>query len=128
MKRPVIGVTGDRDESNGRYYIKQEYIQAVWQAGGVPLIIEYPLDIPQNWSGDRKAWLDSVDVKEEIFDRVDGLLFTGGCDVDPAFFLRNVSVSTMARSILSGMSMRSPLLKKPSNGASPVWGCAAASS
>lgn len=92
MKRPVIGVTGDRDESNGRYYIKQEYIQAVWQTGGVPLIIEYPLDIPQNWSGDRKAWLDSVDVKEEIFDRVDGLLFTGGCDVDPAFFEERVSV------------------------------------
>ena len=70
---PVIGITCGHDTAGGqdRWFVKTPYIRAVVEAGGVPLLI------PPTWD-ERLLAL--------CLDRVDGLLLTGGVDVDPALY------------------------------------------
>jgi putative glutamine amidotransferase len=77
MKRPVIGITMDtRDEATAGaapsyYQLAFDYAKSVEKAGGIPLGIPYRTDhslIPQ------------------IVDLLDGVLFTGGNDLDPALY------------------------------------------
>ena len=69
--RPAIGVTiGYDDRGTGLHLLRQDYIRSVEQAGGLPLVLApgRPEDAP------------------ELLDRVQGLLLTGGSDVDPALY------------------------------------------
>ena len=71
MRRPVIGITMDTSDRAGRYELPQAYSAAVEAAGGMPLLIPYKTDsrlIPQ------------------ILDLLDGVLFSGGDDLDPALY------------------------------------------
>lgn len=71
---PLIGVTGHLTEtSTGAHAVaaNQAYLDAVRLAGGYPVILP-PLHHRQGL--------------EETLERVDGLLFTGGRDVDPAHY------------------------------------------
>lgn len=66
----IVGITCDRSESAGmqtRQYLNEPYIQAVRSAGALPLLI--PSIAPE----DAARYLDLID----------GLLLTGGGDVDP---------------------------------------------
>jgi putative glutamine amidotransferase len=68
--RPVIGITlGDGDEP-GMHAMREDYVRSVEQAGGVPLVLPpvRPEDVPA------------------ILDRLDGVLLSGGVDVDPALY------------------------------------------
>src|SRR3954454_3520328 len=69
--RPIIGVTMDTRDEGNYYQLGFDYAKAVETAGGVPLGIAYKTDpslIPQ------------------ILDVLDGILFTGGDDLDPALY------------------------------------------
>ncbi len=69
--RPAIGVTiGYDDRRTGLHLLRQDYVRSVEQAGGLPLVLApgRPDDAP------------------EILDRLQGLLLTGGSDVDPALY------------------------------------------
>lgn len=73
---PIIGIPCRQDTSgiyNGRPINAQNtaYINAVIQAGGIPLLI--PLD------------LDEAALRT-VFDRLDGVLLAGGGDIDPAYY------------------------------------------
>jgi putative glutamine amidotransferase len=68
--RPVIGITlGDGDEP-GMHAMREDYVRSVEQAGGVPVVLPpvRPEDVPA------------------ILDRLDGILLSGGVDVDPALY------------------------------------------
>ncbi len=68
--RPVIGVTlGDGDEP-GIHAVRQEYVRSVEQSGSVPVVLPpvSPDDVPA------------------LLDRLDGVLLSGGVDVDPALY------------------------------------------
>jgi len=73
--KPIIGITPSPSEdefSHGlfyRYALSSNYTEAIEAAGGVPLIIP-----PQH---------DNI---EEILSVVDGLLLSGGGDIDPALY------------------------------------------
>ncbi|NMC80956.1 MAG: gamma-glutamyl-gamma-aminobutyrate hydrolase family protein [Chloroflexi bacterium] len=69
----LIWVTAARMEKGGRtiHYLGQAYAQAILRAGGIPLLI--PADTPE------------ADY-EDLHSRLDGLLLTGGGDVDPGRF------------------------------------------
>jgi len=74
MSLPLIGITTARARNRRSLptiSIPEAYIQAVVQAGGVPLMI--PLGLPDEWYAD-------------ILDRLDGILFTGGGDIHPELF------------------------------------------
>lgn len=74
--RPLIGIPTatmtPRDPSRPHgYYCYDGYPQAVAASGGTPVLV--PL-------------LDDVSALGEIYRRLDGLLLTGGADVDPAIY------------------------------------------
>lgn len=75
MTAPTIGVTSNYspadDGTFGTIQVGESYIQAVIRAGGLPLII------PVGLSGERL---------QSLIDRLDGILFTGGSDVNPLRF------------------------------------------
>lgn len=74
MTQPVIGITTSRSQNKGEYpgaALSEKYIEAVLLAGGLPVLI------PNLLPADELAALQS---------RLDGILLTGGSDVDPARF------------------------------------------
>lgn len=66
---PVIGITCSGDVEDGRLYLSRRYTVAVAEAGGLPLLIPH-----------------LAGVEAEFLKRLDGLLLSGGGDVDPSFF------------------------------------------
>ena len=67
--RPVVGIVPSRDGE--RASIPQRYMDAVWYAGGLPVVLSYTTN-PEKLSE-----------YAEIFD---GFLFSGGVDVDPVHY------------------------------------------
>jgi putative glutamine amidotransferase len=74
---PIIGVTSSytrpRDElaKFGTIEVGESYIQAVLNAGGTPVVLP--------------VGLSDTDL-QAVFSRLDGILLTGGSDIDPARF------------------------------------------
>jgi putative glutamine amidotransferase len=69
--RPSIGVTIGYDERRaGLYLLRQDYIRSVEQAGGLPMVIAP----------------GRPDAAPEFLDRIQGLVLTGGSDVDPVLY------------------------------------------
>lgn len=79
MAKPVIGVTvnyvGPEEERcpsrYGSYYINRGYVEGIRKAGGIPVYLPYT---------------DDAEEIETLLDRVDGVLLTGGKDMDPVHF------------------------------------------
>ena len=73
--KPVIGITPSpiNDTSSSgtheRYAITSTYVNAVIAAGGIPVVLP-----PQDGNADA------------LLDLVDGLLFSGGADIDPTYY------------------------------------------
>lgn len=72
--KPLIGITMNNDRNTGYVNIRPDYPFGVAEAGGVPVLLATPgMQVPEDrWSG--------------IIDRLDGLLLSGGPDIDPAEF------------------------------------------
>ena len=71
-RRPIIGVTLDySSEHRDRYMLPQDYASSIERAGGLPLAIPFKTDLS---------------LVPEIVDALDGVLFTGGDDLDPALY------------------------------------------
>lgn len=71
---PLIGITGHFTETSAGYRVVaagQAYVDAVRLAGGFPVVLPPVFDI---------------DLIRESLDRVEGMLFTGGKDIDPAHY------------------------------------------
>lgn len=72
--RPLIGVTGSllqEPPQRDWVYTPSDYFRAVQDAGGIPMLL--PL-------------LESGQEASDVLDRVDGLLLSGGVDMDPVHF------------------------------------------
>ncbi|WP_304507118.1 gamma-glutamyl-gamma-aminobutyrate hydrolase family protein [Anaerotignum sp.] len=63
--QPVIGITPDYDNIAGRYKVHQDYISAIISAGGYPVML-FPQPVMPPF--------------------IDGIVFTGGGDIDPLLF------------------------------------------
>jgi putative glutamine amidotransferase len=68
MMRSVIGISCGQQRKNSEIILRKEYALRIYQAGGLPLIIPVSPD---------RAFID------ELFQRCDGLLLTGGGDLNP---------------------------------------------
>lgn len=82
-QRPLIALTPDVQERSGsglNSYVHKEYTDAVLAAGGLPMVL--PLT-------------DDELALEALLARADGLLLTGGGDVDPTFFGGDASNPTL---------------------------------
>lgn len=72
--RPLIGMTADRlQELPNRNWLWNtvDYFDAVKNAGGIPVLLPY---------------ITTEEEAEAILDRMDGILFSGGNDVDPSLY------------------------------------------
>lgn len=67
LEKPVIGITVHIEEDN-KHYLHPDYIRAITESGGLPLLI--PIGVEQDL--------------EQLSTMIDGLLLTGGDDIDPA--------------------------------------------
>ena len=70
MKKPLIALIPQVDDE-GRWWMNPDYLNSVSRAGGVGVVL------PLTWDDEEL---------EEIAQRFDGFLFTGGPDVDPALY------------------------------------------
>ncbi len=74
MGKPLIGITPGTSEDTlahgtfRRYVVNAAYAEAINAVGGLPLVLPYQDDAAT------------------LVDRLDGVLFTGGADLDPALF------------------------------------------
>lgn len=73
FNKPVIGVTSSYEKTDDldRIFLPSNYLESVRHFGGIPLLIP------------TKA---SVEELEYLMEQCDGLLLTGGNDIDPAFY------------------------------------------
>jgi putative glutamine amidotransferase len=72
--RPIIAVTAGKFSSTEKplmFALKDEYVTAITRNGGIPLLIPTGMDI---------------DTIPDLLARVDGVLLTGGSDLDPQLF------------------------------------------
>jgi putative glutamine amidotransferase len=69
--RPIIGITLDQHDDGDKYESPFSYAKAVELAGGLPLLIPYQTDLS---------------LIPQIVDQFDGILFSGGNDLDPAVY------------------------------------------
>ena len=69
QKRPLIGVVSSRE--GGKMMLNKVYLDAVWSAGGHPVVLAYTTD-PEKLA--------------EYAAIHDGFLFSGGVDVDPVLY------------------------------------------
>jgi len=73
---PIVGITcteiqADRSESPPRQGQSQSYLRAISRAGAAPLLIPF---------------LDTRSLLRSLYERVDGLLLSGGGDIDPVHY------------------------------------------
>jgi putative glutamine amidotransferase len=68
---PIIGITTDMDSEYLR--LKHRYCEAITEAGGIPILIP------------------SVGNARQYGDRINGLLISGGNDLDPFYYGEEVS-------------------------------------
>lgn len=81
MKKPIIGITcsiEEKEDRNRRYpliypfdYVKRQYYIAIEKAGGVPVLLPN---------------LTNLGLIDEILKAVDGVLMSGGYDLDPKYY------------------------------------------
>lgn len=71
VTNPIIGITTDIDSEYVR--LKHRYCEAITEAGGIPILIP-PVGNAQRYG-----------------DRIDGLLLSGGNDLDPFYYSEEVS-------------------------------------
>ena len=72
MSRAVIGITLGDGERPGYHALRADYVRSVERSGAVPVVLP-PLP---------------AENAEAVLDRLDGLLLSGGVDVDPALYGR----------------------------------------
>lgn len=75
VRRPLIGITPTPSTATFdhgtfyRYCLSDTYVSSVWRAGGNPIILPWVAEDPT-----------------EILDSIDGLIVSGGGDINPAMF------------------------------------------
>ena len=68
MPRPLIGIATDYNDRLTQYALPYGYSASVEAAGGLPFLLPYRTELS---------------LVPEIVDRLDGMLFSGGDDLDP---------------------------------------------
>ncbi len=74
--KPLIGITPQYDIEQSRSWIRQSYVQAVIAAGGIPVILDQ---------------YEDRDTVAALIERLDGILFSGGCDIHPKYYGEDVA-------------------------------------
>src|SRR5438045_9770691 len=71
MRRPVIGITMDYGDKPRQYMLPYDYATSIERAGGLPWPLPFKTDLT---------------LIPEIVDRLEGIVFSGGDDLDPSLY------------------------------------------
>ncbi len=97
--RPLIGITSDIKD--GRCFIKQDYARSVEKAGACPVILQP---------------IGNIEAIKDIAHRLNGLIISGGGDIDPIHYgeERQISLSLVSeeRFVFEKALLRSALEQK----------------
>lgn len=69
--KPIIGIVPSIDQEKGLYFLNEDNVKAIEQAGGTPILVPY---------------FNSSKLINKILPILDGLYLTGGYDIDPTLF------------------------------------------
>ena len=69
--RPIIGISGSHNPEETLFSIRENYMNAVLRAGGIPVLLPEVAD---------------AETVSALLDAIDGLLLAGGGDVRPSYF------------------------------------------
>ena len=106
MKQPIIGITPLVDEKRESLWMLPGYMDAVTQAGGLPIMLPLTSD---------EAAIDA------LVSLCDGLLITGGQDVDPSIYGEEPINDTVLPNA-DRDAMELPLLRKALAADKPILG------
>jgi putative glutamine amidotransferase len=70
VSRPLVGITISYSKNPEFFTLRDDYVRAVEKAGGLPVVLA------PGWPADAA----------ELLSRLDGLLLTGGADMDPVLY------------------------------------------
>ena len=76
LKKPVIGVTPSQQNGNKEYKLNKSYFDAVMAAGGLPVMLASTVD---------------KDLIRSYLKNIDGLLLSGGIDINPINYSKDNS-------------------------------------
>ena len=113
--RPLIGVTPLWDEERQSVWMLPDYLEGIQQAGGVPVVLPFGLPSAADGSGSLAAAI------EEMVERFDGFLFTGGPDVSPALYGQD-DMGGKIKTCPRRDELEVPLLKKAVASGKPIFG------
>jgi putative glutamine amidotransferase len=89
-RRPVIGLTTYSERARMLVWDREfamlhaSYLAATERAGGIAVLLPAPGAQPEATGAEVTGAEEVIDRAEEVLNRVDGLVLTGGADVDPA--------------------------------------------
>lgn len=69
MNRPMIGISGSHNVADRQLFVRENYMQSVLRAGGIPVLL------PE---------IEDKETAAQILARLDGLLLAGGGDILPS--------------------------------------------
>lgn len=71
--RPIIGITAGFTYMEEKHFLTDFYVQAVENLGGIPMILPSV----------------GTSLVSRVYDLVDGIIFSGGSDIDPGYYGQN---------------------------------------
>ena len=71
MRRPLIGVSGSHDGEKRTIFVRENYMDSIINAGGMPVLLPQVAD---------------EETAKAMLGQLDGLLLAGGVDINPARF------------------------------------------
>ena len=112
---PLIGVTPLWDEERQSVWMLPDYLEGIQQAGGVPVVLPFGLPSAAKNDGSLEAAI------EEMVERFDGFLFTGGPDVSPGLYGQD-DMGGKIKTCPRRDELEVPLLKKAVAAGKPIFG------
>ena len=112
---PLIGVTPLWDEERQSVWMLPDYLEGIQQAGGVPVVLPFGLPSAAENDGSLEAAI------EEMVERFDGFLFTGGPDVSPGLYGQD-DMGGQIKTCPRRDEFEVPLLKKAVAAGKPIFG------
>ena len=112
---PLIGVTPLWDEERQSVWMLPDYLEGIQQAGGVPVVLPFGLPSAAKNDGSLEAAI------EEMVERFDGFLFTGGPDVSPGLYGQD-DMGGQIKTCPRRDELEVPLLKKAVAAGKPIFG------
>lgn len=78
--KPIIGILPLFDEKKDNYWMLPGYMKGIMNAGGIPVMLPF---------------IENIEDIKQLSENFDVFLFTGGPDIDPAYYRGDKRLSAL---------------------------------